>query len=113
VHLDGTKHLTHIVCMKRTNVVLDEELLESVRRASGERTYTAAISRALEEYVRRHDFKEVLTRYQTEVQKGDFFWPGYLEEIRPNAYEVSPKEKISAHEKRAPRTKGRKRAAAR
>ena len=39
--------------MKRTNVVLDEGLLEAAVRVSGERTYARTIERALEEMVRR------------------------------------------------------------
>jgi predicted transcriptional regulator len=97
--------------MKRTNVVLDEELLEKARRASGKKTYSSVVNEALAEYVRRHDFKRALAAFQAEVEKGDFFWPGYLEEIRPNGYDVAPKRKISAYEKRATRQKGRTRAA--
>ena len=97
--------------MKRTNVVLDEKLLEKTRQVSGERTYSGAITRAMQELVRRHDFQRALAEYETEVKKGGFFWPGYLEEIRPNAYSASSKRKVSASEKRAPRKKERKRAA--
>jgi Arc/MetJ family transcription regulator len=39
--------------MKRTNVVLDEHLLEEAVRVSGERTYARTIERALEEMIRR------------------------------------------------------------
>ncbi len=97
--------------MKRTNVVLDEELLEKARRVTGERTYSATITKALQEIVRRSDFRRALEAYQTEVSKGNFFWPGYLEEIRPNAYSVKRNRKVSANEKRAPAKRGRKRAA--
>lgn len=99
--------MMHIVCMKRTNVVLDEELLEKARRASGERTYTAAITKALEEYVRKREFWEAYRRFEEMASKGDFFWPGYLEEIRPNAYAINEKKKtrVSAHEKRVSTTK--------
>jgi hypothetical protein len=96
--------------MKRTNVVLDEELLEKARRVSGERTYTAAITKALEEYVKQRDFWEAYQRFEDEAAKGDFFWPGYLEEIAPNAYTLraDKKKRISAHEQRAPRKKSRR-----
>ena len=96
--------------MKRTNVVLDEELLEKARRVSGERTYTAAITKALQEFVKKHDFWESYRRFEEEAAKGDFFWPGYLEELRPNAYSVlaEKKKKVSAHEKRAPRKSHRR-----
>ena len=39
--------------MKRTNLVLDERLLEEAVKLSGERTYSAAVGRALEEFVGR------------------------------------------------------------
>jgi Arc/MetJ family transcription regulator len=39
--------------MKRTNLVLDERLLDEAVRLSGERTYSRAVERALEEFVRR------------------------------------------------------------
>jgi hypothetical protein len=39
--------------MKRTNVVLDEKLLEEAVRVSGERTYARTIERALDEMIRR------------------------------------------------------------
>ena len=39
--------------MKRTNVVLDERLLEEAVKVSGERTYSRTIERALTELVQR------------------------------------------------------------
>jgi hypothetical protein len=94
--------------MKRTNVVLDEKLLEKARRVSGERTYTAAITKALEDYVKKSDFWEAYQRFEDEAAKGDFFWPGYLEEIAPNAYSLQKPKRASAHEKRAPRKSSRR-----
>ena len=43
---DPTGVAWYLVCMKRTNLVLDEQLLEEVTRFSGERTYSRAVSRA-------------------------------------------------------------------
>jgi Bacterial antitoxin of type II TA system, VapB len=40
--------------MKRTNLVLDEHLLEELTRVSGERTYSRAVTKAMEDYLRRH-----------------------------------------------------------
>lgn len=40
--------------MKRMKLVLDEQLLEEVRLLSGERTYSRAVTRAIEDYLRRH-----------------------------------------------------------
>jgi Arc/MetJ family transcription regulator len=45
-----------------TNLDLDEKLVEAVRRLSGHRTKKAAVTEALEEYVRRRKqlkFKEL------------------------------------------------------
>lgn len=39
--------------MKRTNLVLDERLLDEALRLSGERTRSKAVGRALAEFVRR------------------------------------------------------------
>ncbi|HSS49199.1 MAG TPA: type II toxin-antitoxin system VapB family antitoxin [Thermoanaerobaculia bacterium] len=39
--------------MKRTNLVLDEKFLEEVDRISGEATYSRAVTRAIEDYLRR------------------------------------------------------------
>ena len=39
------------MCMKRTNVVLDEQLLEEAVKVSGEKTYARTIERALTEMV--------------------------------------------------------------
>ena len=43
----------YTMCMKRTNLVLNEKLLEEAVRLSGERTYSRTVERALEEFVRR------------------------------------------------------------
>ena len=91
--------------MKRTNVVLDEELLEKARQATGEKTYSATITKALEKVVKQQRFWESYRKFEEMAAKGDFFWPGYLEELRPNAYPVKPPVRQSAHEKRAPRKK--------
>jgi Bacterial antitoxin of type II TA system, VapB len=46
--------------MKRTNLVLREGLLEEATRLSGEKTYSRAVERALEEYVRRAKARRIL-----------------------------------------------------
>jgi metal-responsive CopG/Arc/MetJ family transcriptional regulator len=43
-----------LVRMKRTNLVLDEHLLEELTRISGERTYSRAVTKAMEDYLRRY-----------------------------------------------------------
>lgn len=91
--------------MKRISVTLDETLLERAREALGEKTYSATIGKALASIVKNEEFWKAYEKYEKEVKKGDFFWPGYLEEIRPNSASVLAKKKkrISAHEARAPR----------
>jgi Arc/MetJ family transcription regulator len=59
------------MCMKRTNLVLDEQLLEEAVRVSGERTYSAAVQRALEEYVRRAKARNILSLAGTGLWQGD------------------------------------------
>ena len=46
--------------MKRTNLVLDERLLDEALRMSGERTYSRAVERALDEFVRRVRARRIL-----------------------------------------------------
>lgn len=62
--------------MKRTNVVLDEDLLEEAVRVSGERTYARTIERALQEMVRRaqaHGIQQLA---------GSGLWVGKLADMR-------------------------------
>jgi Arc/MetJ family transcription regulator len=65
--------------MKRTNLVLDATLLEEVTRLSGEKTYSRAVERALEEYVRRARARQILTL------RGSGLWEGDLGEMRGDA----------------------------
>lgn len=62
--------------MKRTNLVLNEELLKEATRISGERTYSRAVDRALEDYVRRARARQILEL------AGSGLWNGSLEEMR-------------------------------
>lgn len=62
--------------MKRTNVVLDEELLEEAVRISGERTYSRTITRALEEMVRRARARQI------DRLAGSGLWSGALGDMR-------------------------------
>jgi hypothetical protein len=65
--------------MKRTNLVLDEALLEEAVRVSGERTYSRAVERALAEFVRR-------ARAGTIVElAGSGAWEGDLAAMRGDA----------------------------
>lgn len=62
--------------MKRTNVVLREDLLEEATRLSGERTYSRTIERALEDFVRRAKARQILSL------RGSGAWEGDLASMR-------------------------------
>ena len=62
--------------MKRTNLVLDEHLLQEAVRLSGERTYSGAVSRALHDFVRRVRANRILEL------AGSGLWEGDLAEMR-------------------------------
>lgn len=62
--------------MKRTNLVLDEKVLEEATRLSGEKTYSAAVQRALEDFVRRARAQRILEL------RGSGLWEGDLGEMR-------------------------------
>jgi Arc/MetJ family transcription regulator len=57
--------------MKRTNLVLDEELLEEAVRLSGERTYSRTVERALSEFVRRARAGRILELAASGAWTGD------------------------------------------
>jgi Arc/MetJ family transcription regulator len=57
--------------MKRTNLVLDERLLAEAVKISGERTYSAAVERALEAFVRRAKARQILTLAGSGLWEGD------------------------------------------
>ena len=61
----------YTIHMKRTNLVLDEDLLEEAVRLSGERTYSRAVERALEEFVRRAKAERIYELAGTGLWKGD------------------------------------------
>ena len=62
--------------MKRTNLVLDEQILEETLRFSGERTYSKAVTRAMEEFVRRARAGRILQL------AGSGLWEGDLAQMR-------------------------------
>lgn len=62
--------------VKRTNLVLPAELLEEATRASGEKTYSRAVVRALEEFVKRVKARQILSL------TGSGPWEGSLAEMR-------------------------------
>ena len=62
--------------MKRTNLVLDEQLLEETLRVSGERTYSRAVERAMHDFIRRARSGRILEL------AGPGMWEGNLGEMR-------------------------------
>jgi Arc/MetJ family transcription regulator len=65
--------------MKRTNLVLDERLLEEATRLGGEKTYSRTVQRALEEFVRRIKARQILEL------AGSGLWEGELSAMRRDA----------------------------
>jgi Arc/MetJ family transcription regulator len=66
----------HTIHMKRTNLVLREDLLQEAVRLSGERTYSRTVERALEDLVRRIKARQILEL------AGSGAWAGDLSEMR-------------------------------
>ena len=62
--------------MKRTNLVLDEELLAEATRLAGEKTYSATVNAALGDFVRRMRARQILSL------RGSGAWQGDLVEMR-------------------------------
>ena len=77
--------------MKRTNLVLDEQLLETATRLLGARTYSAAVNKALQEAIRVVRLRDLSDLF------GSGIWEGDLAEMREDK----------------PRLRGRRTAAAR
>jgi Arc/MetJ family transcription regulator len=65
--------------MKRTNLVLNEDLLEEATRLAGERTYSRTVDRALEDFVRRMRAGRILEL------AGSGLWDGDLAAMRGDA----------------------------
>ena len=62
--------------MKRTNLVLDEQLLEEAARLSGARTWSAVVQQALRDFVQRAKARRILEL------RGSGLWEGDLGEMR-------------------------------
>jgi Arc/MetJ family transcription regulator len=71
--------------MKRTNLVLDEKLLEEATRLAGERTYSRTVERALEDFVRRIRAGRILEL------AGTGLWEGNLSEMREDRSPYRPR----------------------
>ena len=64
--------------MKRTNLVLDEQLLDAAQLAVGLKTYSDVVNLALSELVRRKTFERIDLYASSDV------WQGDLTELRDN-----------------------------
>ncbi len=62
--------------MKRTNLVLDEKVLEEATRLSGAKTWSRAVMQALEDFIRRVKARRILDL------TGSGLWEGDLAEMR-------------------------------
>jgi Arc/MetJ family transcription regulator len=79
--------LNHSMCMKRTNLVLDENILEQTLRISQKKTYSEAVMIAMKEFIRTNEFSKIF-----EFQ-GTGIWSGDLSEMRKDAKVVKKKKK--------------------
>lgn len=69
--IDGDQSAPHSVHMKRTNLLLDEHVLEEAKAATGSKTYSDAVNLALRELVRVRRFAKVDQFANSDVWQGD------------------------------------------
>lgn len=74
--LAGPQRVIQYMRMKRANLVLREDLLEEATRLSGEKTFSRAVERALEDFIRRAKARQILTL------AGSGAWEGDLADMR-------------------------------
>ena len=72
--------------MKRTNLVLDERLLEQATRLAGQKTYSRTVGLALEDFVRRMQARQILSL------RGSGAWHGDLQAIRDSGAPRRPRK---------------------
>jgi putative antitoxin of VapBC-like toxin-antitoxin system len=83
-----------------TNVAVDDELLKEALSVTGEPTSSEVVNKALAELVRVTKLRKA---FEDLRRNGDPFWPGYLEQIRPNSYaaiEARRKKRLAAKARR-------------
>ena len=71
--------------MKRTNLMLNEEILEEAVRLGGERTYSRTVDRALADFVKRVKARRILGL------AGSGAWTGDLSAMREDRVRLAPK----------------------
>jgi Arc/MetJ family transcription regulator len=62
--------------MKRTNLVLDEQLLEEATKTLGAKTYSSAVNTALAEVIRLRKLQQLPNFFGSKI------WQGNLAEMR-------------------------------
>jgi Arc/MetJ family transcription regulator len=85
VCLKPVPSLRYTIHMKRTNLVLSEDLLREATRLSGEKTYSRAVQRALEDFVRRAKARRILEL------RGSGLWEGDLTAMRADTGRRRPR----------------------
>ena len=88
--LTGFAPACNIVHMKRTNLVLDEALLEEATRLSAQRTYSKTVDLALSEFVRRARAGTIL------ALAGSGLWDGDLSDVRRDVPKKSKRQAAHA-----------------
>jgi Arc/MetJ family transcription regulator len=73
--------------MKRTNLVLDEQLLEEATRELGVKTYSAAVNYALKEVLRIRQVEGLAEFYGTDL------WRGNLTKMREDRTARKPRRR--------------------
>ena len=61
----------HTIHMRRTNLVLDERLLDEATRVLGAKTYSGAVNTALEEVIRLRKIQGMAQFFGADIWEGD------------------------------------------
>lgn len=77
----------HSIHMKRTNLVLDEKILEQTLLISQKKTYSEAVTFAMKEFIRVNEFSKIF-QFQ-----GSGIWSGDLTEMRKDSKPAKKKKK--------------------
>ena len=82
--------MRYTIHMRRTNLVLNEQLLETATRVLGAKTYSAAVNTALEEVIRLKKIEQVPAFF------GSGIWEGDLAAMREDRPRISKRRKPTA-----------------
>jgi Arc/MetJ family transcription regulator len=72
--------------MKRTNLMLDEDVMEEAVQVMGVKTYSAAVNQALTEAIQRRKIRGLKSYF------GQGLWTGNLSEMREDGVPAGPDE---------------------